>query len=112
MPRESGRRPIQIPQVAQQIAGQLLEPQRSPVSGGMARSGWESSMKRKRVVPERGEPTIIGIGAGRSILVAPRRPRNARAHANILTSLVRGLTRSLGSYFPVSARGVASRTDS
>lgn len=28
----------------------------------MVSSGWESSMNRNRVVPERGEPTIIGIG--------------------------------------------------
>src|SRR5438876_8255636 len=34
---------------------------RNPVSGGMARSGWESSMSRRSVVPDRGEPMMIGM---------------------------------------------------
>jgi hypothetical protein len=36
---------------------------KKPVSGGIASSGWESSMNLNKVVPDRGEPTIIGIGS-------------------------------------------------
>ena len=36
---------------------------RNHVSGGIATSGCESSINLSKVVPERGAPTMIGIGA-------------------------------------------------
>ena len=33
---------------------------RKPVSGGIASCGWQSSMRRSSVVPDRGTPTITG----------------------------------------------------
>src|SRR2546426_7181199 len=40
---------------------------KKPVSGGMASSGCESSMNLNNVVPERGQPTIIGIGGNKHV---------------------------------------------
>ena len=35
-----------------------------PVSGGIASSGWESSMNLSKVVTDPGEPTIMGMAQG------------------------------------------------
>src|SRR6267142_2102485 len=62
------------------LPGSVGSRHRKPVSGGMASSGWESSMNLNKVVPDRGEPTIIGIGssfeaAGFWVCDKPRVPR-------------------------------------
>src|SRR6187402_3688599 len=51
---------------------------RKPVSGGIASSGWASSISRRRVVPERGEPKTIGIGAAALVRPLPTMLPNSR----------------------------------
>src|SRR6185436_18553848 len=57
----------------------------NPVSGGIARSEWASSMKRRSVVPERGAPTMNGIGRGRGSGRGAVNPSLFRNHANMTT---------------------------
>jgi hypothetical protein len=42
-------------------SAKLRTDDRNPVSGGIASLGWESSMNLNKVVPERGDPTTIGM---------------------------------------------------
>ena len=48
------------------------------VSGGIASSGWASSISRSRVVPERPTPTMNGAGNAGSARPRRRRLRSYR----------------------------------